>query len=232
MVDGPSSASPRRTVVLDVATPPPLRVTLWPSASGPARWSSVTRTTQPPAGAGPAPATSPPRSTAWPSPSGRRWPAPRDPRPGPWPSLRDRGGTRGSSAAPAPRVQRHAAPARGRHPANVVRRVGVHGREVAVVAEGDERRGDRGVDGAIGLLRGRSATPSASVSSSLIGVGRPAASLARISSESVRNRLHAQSMASSSAARSRSASGTAAASTTTTAVVPIASGPPGRTRRS
>ena len=55
---------------------------------------------------------------------------------------------------PPLRVQRHAAPSRGRYPAHVVRCVGVHRREVAVIAQGDERRGDGGVDGALGLLRG------------------------------------------------------------------------------
>ena len=54
----------RRTVVLDVARPPPSTATRWPSAPGPARWSSVTRTSQPPGGTGPAVATSPPRLTS------------------------------------------------------------------------------------------------------------------------------------------------------------------------
>jgi hypothetical protein len=56
--------SQARTVVLDVASPPALMATVWPGASGPAAWSSVTRTRQPPAGASPATAMSPPRLTS------------------------------------------------------------------------------------------------------------------------------------------------------------------------
>ena len=60
-----------RTVVLEVARPPEMIATVWPGASGPAAWSSVTRTRQPPAGAGPATAMSPPRLTRTPQPSCR-----------------------------------------------------------------------------------------------------------------------------------------------------------------
>ena len=62
-----------RTVVLEVASPPERIVTVCPGASGPAAWSSVTRTPQPPprpsprsAGGGPATAMSPPRLTSTP----------------------------------------------------------------------------------------------------------------------------------------------------------------------
>ena len=57
-----------RTVVLDVASPPELIVTVWPGAPAGAAWSSVTFTCQPPAGAVPPTATSPPRLTSTPQP--------------------------------------------------------------------------------------------------------------------------------------------------------------------
>ena len=57
-----------RTVVLEVARPPAVMATVWPGASGPAAWSSVTRIRQPPAGTGPATAMSPPRLTRTPQP--------------------------------------------------------------------------------------------------------------------------------------------------------------------
>ncbi len=54
----------RRTVVLEVASPPPQIEIVCPGASGPLRWSSVTCTRQPPAGAAPQVAMSPPTLTS------------------------------------------------------------------------------------------------------------------------------------------------------------------------
>src|SRR5579871_3832859 len=56
-----------RTVVLEVARPPDLIVTVWPGASSGAAWLSVTRTCQPSLGDGPATAMSPPRLTRTPT---------------------------------------------------------------------------------------------------------------------------------------------------------------------
>ena len=58
----------RRTVVLDVARPPERIETVCPGAVASLRWSSVTWMRQPPAGAGPAVAMSPPRLTSTPQP--------------------------------------------------------------------------------------------------------------------------------------------------------------------
>ncbi len=136
-------ARQRRTVVLEVARPPPRIATVWPSPSG-WRWSSTTRMGQPPAGAGPATAMSPPRPTSAPPPTapamvgrgavggerlGRGAQVERDP-------------ARDPHAARA-RVQQHRAPAgHGLHPHQPGGAAALHQPEVAVVADVVHRAAD------------------------------------------------------------------------------------------
>src|ERR1700760_1059569 len=60
----PSSVAHVRTVVLEVASPPDSSVIHCPGTSTSERWSSVTRTRQPPFGGGPDRAMSPPKEAA------------------------------------------------------------------------------------------------------------------------------------------------------------------------
>ena len=82
-------------------------------------------------------------------------------------------------------------------------------REVAVVAERDQRRPTVGSTAPPVRSAARSATPTAAANSGLTRRTRPADALTQDSSESARKRLHARSMASSSVRSSATASGVA-----------------------
>ena len=216
----------RRAVVPEVAMPPAVMTTVGSSPSSGSSWRSERRTTQPPAGAGPATATSPPRLTSTPAP------------------VR-------SAARAAARSAHHAlavAPRSSSTPTGTVTRVR---REVEVdrspSRHGLESEGQGGpVVGARRRSRGRSrgaATPGRSWDRRVRPSRRPSAGRRRgprrgsprsaaaargrraraMISLSGRNRLQAASRAAISAATTARATGSASALvTTTTAVVPSA----------
>ena len=169
-------ASQVRTVVLEVARPPELIVTVWPGASAGAAWSSVILTCQPSLGGGPATARSPPRLTRTPTsrPDGDHGRAAVG---GPGLGggaeieLRPRGrvgSCRAGRVEPDVR-QPGTGPARS-GPTGLA--LGEFG-EVAVVAGGDQRLADRGIDGtARSSSAARSASAISSANSSLIRVSR------------------------------------------------------------
>ena len=200
---------------------------VWPGASSPAVWSSVTRTGQPPAGAGPAIAMSPPRLTSTPQPERRgdvasRHGRPRTPsrwrrdragrRPEPGSSHRTgsttthcQPGTRCARSVRGRSLRRRSRRSRGRSPAG--------GAPCPIV--GSTRPSV--------IRAARSAISTASTSSGSTRTAWPLLSLTRLRSESARNRLHACSTSSSSSAISRErVVERPAPSTTMRAVVPSA----------
>ena len=207
-----SPATQRRTVVPEVARPPVASATVGPGSSSSAAWSSAIRTGQPPSGAGPATATSPPRLTSTPvaeacaahcalrSAASAFAVAPRSSstsrstrtvRRSVSSSIRRQPGTganRARNEAPLRSCTLREACGRSRRGAASVRRWGRRARRSMAAAE--------------------TATSIASNRSGLTATGPvPASALSRTSSESLRNRLHAAS----SSASCRSSSSRAAA---------------------
>ena len=184
------------------------------------------RSAQPPAGGGPATATSPPRLTSAPLPIGS--------------AMRAAARSAASALAVEPRSRRTPRGMRTVRSAGLSCTCCVARHRTRALAAG--RRG--GTAPRPGRRRSRArrwrcrwwgrrrrrcarrrrrATASASKSSALTCTVRPALACTACSSESARNRLQARSMASSSAASRRSAASASAAScTTTVAVVPMA----------
>ena len=162
-------------------------------------------TGQPPAGAGPATAMSPPRltSTPWGATAGRP-PRPRGRRPAPWPWRRGRGACRPALTSVALAVQ--AARCASRAPPRHGRAGASSGsaREVAVVAGGDTAAPTVGSTrpsvAPRGLQRDRDGLQQHAARRDRARRRRRAA---RASSESSRKRLHARSIASSSCLTAR-----------------------------